>query len=207
MNRYERRPSRVVPLAVVRQIQEQRDALQRRLELLEASLQAEKTSNAELSAQIELLEAEAESRAAPSESDAERRLKEHIAELEADLARIKRRKEEEIAGARVDASKRLLNQIADVRDSVTRALASADTSNPFYEGIQGIGRQVDALLRAEGVELFGEVGEVFDPARHEALSVMSSPNQASGELAYVERQGLVMADGTLVRPAKVVVTA
>jgi molecular chaperone GrpE len=129
-----------------------------------------------------------------------------VAELLGDLANIRRRRDEDVAAGQRAERVRLLARLAEVRDSVAWGLAAAtDRASPWYAGLEAIRDQVDTQLHAEGATLFGTVGEFFDPHQHEALAMVPLPDHPPGRVARVERPGIRLADGTLVRPARVLV--
>jgi molecular chaperone GrpE len=129
-----------------------------------------------------------------------------VQELLADLANLRRRKEMDVAAGVRAEHVRLLGRLGDVRDSVAWALAAGpDPKSPWYAGLVGIRDQVDAQLRAEGATLFGEAGEAFDPRLHEAIG--TAAGRPPDTIHHVEAPGIALDDGTIVRPARVVVTA
>jgi molecular chaperone GrpE len=60
-------------------------------------------------------------------------------------------------------------------------------------------------LEAEGLAVFGMIGEAFDPTRHECMSVLATSDaEVDNTIAQVLQNGYMV--GTeVVRPAKVVV--
>lgn len=129
-----------------------------------------------------------------------------VHELLADLANLRRRKEIDVAAGVRAEHIRLLGRLGEVRDSVAWALAAGpDPKSPWYAGLVGIRDQVDAQLRAEGATLFGQPGEPFDPRLHEAIG--TAPGAPPDRIQHVESPGIALEDGTVVRPARVLVTA
>jgi len=60
-----------------------------------------------------------------------------------------------------------------VLDELDRALAQAPpelAGHPWVRGVALVHHRIVEALRELGVERVGEVGEPFDPARHEAVS-------------------------------------
>lgn len=216
---------RVVPLKVARQLLEQRDRLaaelqsQRRTnDRLESELDAAIQQREELEDRVAAAEEEASSLRAKlaeaadsppgddqSGNEAVNVLHRRIENLTADLERVRRRTSESVAAARRDERVRLLSGIGDVLDSVERALAIDDTQGPWRRGLEGIRGQIRAFLRGEGAELVGEIGEALDPKVHRAVATVDDADVEGGHVARVERFGIVLDDGTVVRPAEVVV--
>ena len=132
---------------------------------------------------------------------------ERIKRLVADLANVRRHRDEAIAaGIRAERS-RLLAGIAQLRDSLQRALdMHPDPDSPWYAGLVATLHQLDQLLTREGATLVGAPGEPFNPHIHEAVATASQPGVPEGLILELHRPGLVLEDGSLVRPAQVVVS-
>lgn len=87
---------------------------------------------------------------------------------------MEREREATIRRGKKDVFLRLL----DIRDNLERALSSARTGTleALISGVEIILRQVDNLLRFEGIEPIEAVGKPFDPAVHEAVASWESPD-------------------------------
>ncbi|NOY25400.1 MAG: nucleotide exchange factor GrpE [Oligoflexia bacterium] len=125
--------------------------------------------------------------------------------LAADLANLRRHQDASVArGIRTETT-RLLKELASVRDSVSRALdANLGESGPWHDGLLAIQSKLDGVLNHEGATLLGRVGERFDPAIHEAVG--SGSGETPGVILSVVSSGLMLRDGTLLVPARVIVT-
>ena len=194
----------------LRAAEAERGVLRRRLRAAEAEREAVaerlRAAEAEREAVAERPRAEREApRASPREaSDADERVK----RLVADLANVRRHRDEAIAaGIRAERS-RLLAGVAQLRDSLQRALdMHPDPDSPWYAGLVATLHQLDQLLTREGATLVGAPGEPFNPHIHEAVATASQPGVPEGLILELHRPGLVLEDGSLVRPAQVVVSA
>ncbi|QDG53457.1 nucleotide exchange factor GrpE [Persicimonas caeni] len=132
------------------------------------------------------------------------RLSQRIEELEADLDRVRERTQRTVDNARRDERVRILAGLGAVLDSIERGLdIGADTA--WRRGLEAIRSQLMAFFRAEGATLLGEPGERMNPKIHEAIQTVDADGVDKGHIVEVERHGLQLEDGTLVRPAKVVV--
>ena len=101
---------------------------------------------------------------------------------------------------------RALVEWLDVVDSVERALScSNDRESPWYEGIQRIMSQTKTVLARWNVKPMHTIGQPFDPQLHEAMATIPDPSQKNGTIAHTERTGYVYEDGSVLRPARVVV--
>lgn len=105
------------------------------------------------------------------------------------------------------ADKAMLEDFMAVRDHLGQALEmSQDTSNPWHQGIAHILEQFDQTLGRHQLKRFGEVGERFDPARHEAIDTAQQEDVPAGQIVRVIKPGFSFEDGTLARAAQVVVS-
>jgi molecular chaperone GrpE len=128
--------------------------------------------------------------------------------LAADMANLRRRQGEEQDRARTEARAGLLREFVEILDGMERALASsADTDSPWHQGSEALKRQMEQLLERAGVERLGEAGEPFDPRIHEAVGTTVHCAQPAEHIAATVQAGYRFADGGLIRPARVVVSA
>ena len=124
---------------------------------------------------------------------------------EQDLARqrIEREAQREIARGKRDVIAALL----PVLDDLDRAIAAGEEDHgalAFRRGVELVQSGFLDRLRALGVERDVPVpGQPFDPARHEAVSVVRG--HLDGSVAKTVSPGYLL-DGDVLRPARVVVT-
>jgi molecular chaperone GrpE len=101
----------------------------------------------------------------------------------------------------------LLAPLLPVIDDLDRALTEMPAhllDDPWAQGIGQIRSRIGELQARFGLEAVGEVGERFDPTRHEAVVYEPDPDAAEAILGEVIRPGYA-ASGRLIRPAQVVV--
>lgn len=95
-------------------------------------------------------------------------------------------------------------RLLDVADNLERALAYTPPDNPLRSGVQATLKQLQAALAQEGIKpLVVEVGALFDPHRHEAIS--AQPADVNEEVVTDIFQTGYMFDRQLLRPARVMV--
>ncbi len=109
----------------------------------------------------------------------------------------------------VERGKRaILVDLLDVVDNLDRAIeaaASADKAGPLLQGVELVRSQFLAKLDGFGVKRVETVGQRFDPARHEAATVVPNPDPSmDGVIVGVVRHGYEI-DGEVLRPAIVAV--
>jgi molecular chaperone GrpE len=123
---------------------------------------------------------------------------------EFDQARARLRKE---VSKDVERGRRtLILSFLDILDNLDRALAAADgrSADPVLQGVSLVRQQFLATLEGFGVRRIDPTGELFDPARHEAVTTVAGASAAPGTIVGVVRTGYLIGDETL-RPAQVAV--
>ena len=146
--------------------------------------------------------------AQPSEAEAMNAEEDRLAaELTADLQRVsaeyanyrKRVERDRVAVAEM-ATAGLLNGLLPILDDIERAREHGDLTGPFASVADSLTAYVGKL----GLEQFGEVGEPFDPAVHEALmQAEPDPSASVATCAQVLQKGYRLSGGRVLRPARV----
>jgi molecular chaperone GrpE len=123
----------------------------------------------------------------------------------ADLENLRKRYERELARETAAERARVAVQWLPVVDNLERALehAKADPS-ALIEGVRAVWEQAVGVLRRLGFPRFDDVGEQFDPSRHQAVSAVEKDDAPGGTVVGSAWPGYGTGD-TLLRPAGVVV--
>ena len=121
----------------------------------------------------------------------------------ADLDNYRKRSARELERLVADRRDALLLEWLEVVDGLERALRS-QPEGPLVAGLRAVLEQTEGILARQGVRRIGEVGERFDPARHEAVGVREAGDAPDMTVADVVRSGFAMGDRVL-RPAEVIV--
>jgi molecular chaperone GrpE len=102
------------------------------------------------------------------------------------------------------AASNVVRDVLEVIDDFDRALSAPGAAHdPFRRGIELIHRRLMDVLRARGAEPFESVGQLFDPAWHEAVATEPvGRHLREGEIVAELRRGYRM-NGRLLRPAQV----
>ncbi len=96
----------------------------------------------------------------------------------------------------------LLRDLLPVLDNFERALAHAkDSKDPVISGIQRVFKQMNEIFKNQGLVRIKTAGEIFDPARHEAVSFVPEKGREDEIIDEVE-PGYFLHD-RLLRAAKV----
>jgi molecular chaperone GrpE len=118
----------------------------------------------------------------------------------ADYQNLQRRMVDDISSARTNSIKPFLSVLDDLQ-RVKNSVADEELESPWVQGlILGV-QKFEHTLDSLGIRTFGEVGDIFDPKAHEAISLVPGPDGKILELIAV---GYV-SQGKLIRPAIVVV--
>jgi molecular chaperone GrpE len=121
----------------------------------------------------------------------------------ADFDNFRRRAEGERARAAQSGKRDLILSLLELLDGFERALQHiGQAPSSVSEGVGAIHRKLLGLLEAQGVTPLTSVGEVFDPALHEAIGSVESDEYAAGAVADEVQRGYVWGD-ELLRPARV----
>ena len=131
------------------------------------------------------------------------RLERRIESLLSDLNRLRARAEKAASEARRDEQNRLLAGLGQLLDSLDRAIEMSD--GPWKDGLLAMESQFLRFLEEEGVETIEGVGQKMDPRVHNAVAQVDEPRVETGHIVEVRRKGFRLKDGTVVRPAEVVV--
>ena len=118
----------------------------------------------------------------------------------ADYQNLQRRMVDDISSARTNSIKPFLSVLDDLQ-RVKNSVADEELESPWVQGlILGV-QKFQHTLDSLGIRTFGEVGDIFDPKAHEAISLVPGPDGKILELIAVG----YTSQGKLIRPAIVVV--
>lgn len=102
------------------------------------------------------------------------------------------------------ANEKLLAELLPVFDSLEAGLAAEGEVDRLREGMDLTLRQLRRVAESSGLNVIDPAGQTFDPARHEAMSMLPVDGATPGEVLQVYQKGYVLND-RLLRPALVVV--
>jgi molecular chaperone GrpE len=122
----------------------------------------------------------------------------------AELENYKKRTRREIDDAVFRARQDLLSSFFPTADNLDRALELARGNEQLFKGIEMVTQEFRSALARNGIEAVPSVGHPFDPAMHEALSQVDSPDHAPGTVTFEFERGYRQGD-RLLRPARVVI--
>ncbi|HLD84269.1 MAG TPA: nucleotide exchange factor GrpE [Coxiellaceae bacterium] len=127
----------------------------------------------------------------------------------AELENMRRRMEQEVAKSRKFGIERIVAELVPVEDSLTRGL-----NDEAHNDIDGLRKGMELtlgllnkVLKNNGVEtITPEVGELFNPLLHEAMSTQKNPGTEPHVILQVLQKGYTL-NGRLIRAAMVIVSA
>jgi len=126
--------------------------------------------------------------------------------LQADFSNYRRRMVQERSQAAERGKEELLMALLPVIGNLRLALQHADQdANAVREGVQMIWQQCEDFMRQQGVEQIATVGELFDPALHEALTMAPATDETPANTIVAEVHAGYTLNGQLLRAAQVVV--
>lgn len=129
--------------------------------------------------------------------------------MQADMENLRKRLVREHEKSRRRTLERFMSDLLPVRDSLERGLAAAEdpaaTVEALKEGKQLIMKMLTKVMGDHGLETIDPAGEPFDPEKHEAMTMLPSPDHDENTVIDVLEKGYQLHE-RLIRPAKVVVS-
>jgi molecular chaperone GrpE len=127
---------------------------------------------------------------------------------QAELENFRKRVRREVDEERRYAALPLISDLLPVIDNLDRAVQTGESTASADELLQGV-KMVHTLflstLERHHCVRLGEVGEPFDPHRHQAIAQEPSDKHPAGAVTRVARHGYQIHD-RVVRPAEVLVS-
>jgi molecular chaperone GrpE len=123
----------------------------------------------------------------------------------AELENFKKRMQRERAEALRFACEPLIRELLPVVDNLERAVEHGDDGQSVLEGVRLVLKSLLEILNRHGVTRVDAVGEPFDPARHEAMAQVASPEHPPNQVITQHHSGYLLHD-RLLRPALVTVS-
>ncbi len=126
--------------------------------------------------------------------------------LAADFDNFKKRSRRDSEQQAAAQKEIFIAELLPALDNLERALASdkAADSSSLYTGVMMTLQQLGRLLQQHGIEVVEDLGQPFDPHRHEAISVRHDQHQPDQIILEVTQRGYCRGDH-IFRPAKVIV--
>lgn len=134
-----------------------------------------------------------------------------VLRAQAEMENVRRRAKSDIANAREFGSQSLVKDLLPIMDSMIRGLESPDSQDPHAKAMrEGLAITLDMLQKMmlkHGVEFIDpKRGDVFNPEKHEAMSMVSDPNAEPNTISEVLQKGYLL-NGRVLRAAMVIVAS
>jgi molecular chaperone GrpE len=129
--------------------------------------------------------------------------------LMAEFDNYKRRSIKEYNRIVESANENLMREIIEVRENFCRALKPDNKDagqQTMIEGVTLIFTKLDDILKKNGLTMFGEKGDLFDPALHDALMKVPHDEVPENHLVEVYEQGYRLRT-MVIHHAKVIVSS
>lgn len=121
--------------------------------------------------------------------------KEKLLRTAAEYANFRSRTEREKLSIYSNAVSDTIKELLPIADSLDRAKdASKDAPEEFKKGLEMISNQLAKTFEKLNITSFGEVGDVFDPELHNAISSVDSEDMESDTIAMVYQKGYKVGD-------------
>jgi len=131
-------------------------------------------------------------------------LKDELLRNRAEVENVRKRCEKQKNDAVRYASLPLIRELLTVIDNLSLALQYAEKDDPLREGVKMALDGLKKVLEAHHLERIEAVGEKFDPALHEAVSVAGDPSVGDNVIVEEYKTGYRLYD-RVVRASSVVV--
>ena len=146
----------------------------------------------------EVKEAPAKEEAKPSELDSvkEQLAKEHdgYLRLAAEYDNFRKRSQKEKDDLYTVIKAETVGKFLPVYDNLERALAQETADEAYKKGVEMTMNQLVKVMESLGVTSFGEIGEAFDPTRHNAVMHIEEEGLGENVIAEVFQKGFIVGE-------------
>lgn len=127
----------------------------------------------------------------------------------ADVENVRRRAQQDVEKAHRFSIEKFAKDLLPVVESLEMGLAAVNDESgdatALREGMELTYKQLIASLEKSGVEQVNPEGEAFNPAFHQAISMVPSPDHAANTVIQVFQKGYTL-NKRLLKPAMVIVS-
>lgn len=134
-------------------------------------------------------------------------LKDQMLRIQAEAQNVRRRAEQDVEKAHKYGVEKFANEMLPIVDSLERAIEAVgddEALKPMREGVEMTMNMFLSGLAKFQMEQVNPKGESFDPALHQAMSMIEVPDTPANTVVDVMQKGYTL-HGRLVRPAMVIV--
>jgi molecular chaperone GrpE len=124
--------------------------------------------------------------------------------LQAEMDNQRRRMDKQVEDAHKYASQKFVEALLPVIDSLEMGMQAEGDLESIRQGMDLTMKQFDSVLEKFKIEAINPVGEAFNPALHQAMSMQPCEDQDDNTVSAVMQKGYTLS-GRLIRPAMVMV--
>ena len=130
--------------------------------------------------------------------------------VQAEMQNLRRRTEQDVQRAHKFGQERFSSELLMVMDNLERALSAAsdhedDVVKAIYEGVNLTLKSFADCFAKFNIEAVDPMGEPFDPALHQAMSIQENGKVEPNTVIAVMQKGYTL-HGRVLRPAMVIVS-
>ena len=114
--------------------------------------------------------------------------------LAADYDNYRKRTAKEKDAAYGNGKADAIEKLLPVYDNLERALSQETADEAYKKGVEMTMTQLVSILEGLGVEIFGNVGDTFDPNLHNAVMHTEDENLGESTISLVFQKGFKMGD-------------
>ncbi|MBR5021618.1 MAG: nucleotide exchange factor GrpE [Oscillospiraceae bacterium] len=114
--------------------------------------------------------------------------------LAADYDNYRKRTAKEKDAAYGNGKADTIEKLLPVYDNLERALSQETADEAYKKGVEMTMTQLVSILEGLGVEIFGNVGDTFDPNLHNAVMHTEDENLGENTISLVFQKGFKMGD-------------
>ena len=141
---------------------------------------------------------------------AARQARDDLLRVQAEMQNLRRRTEQDVEKAHKFGLEKFSIELLTVMDNLERALSAAadhddDTVKAIHEGVDLTLKSFSDCFVKFNIEPVVPLGEPFDPAMHQAMTIQENPDVEPNTVIAVMQKGYTL-HGRVIRPAMVVVS-
>ena len=114
--------------------------------------------------------------------------------LAAEYDNFRKRSQREKDGIYRTAAADTVKKFLPIYDNLLRALQNETTDEAYKKGVEMTMNELKKILSSMGIEAFGEVGETFDPNKHNAVMHIEDDTLGENVIAELFQVGFAMED-------------
>ena len=114
--------------------------------------------------------------------------------LAAEYDNFRKRSQKERDNLYTEIRAEIVGKFLPVYDNLERALAQETADEAYKKGVEMTMNQLVKVMEGLGVTSFGEIGEAFDPARHNAVMHVEEEGLGDNVIAEVFQKGFLVGE-------------